>query len=512
MKHFSERLQILFLPYFFITICFIVIYTFLNWFFCIYTQWVTIKEFYIDMIFPLIFVSFLVYFFIRPRLHVIQLAPGKDTFGLHFLIGLSMIVPTVIAQNYIDKATGTLTEVRSVSEISKLPTSKYYDVASFYIDKKQIGIYKTSEISGKHNQHLDFYIYVALPLLNRAKDTAGYECKYWIGKRFSKQVSSRLSDLEKDREYRIFLKHSENEFIYTNFTDFSYLERLRPSDELDNFEEAVKRGFYADSKDVVIFEASKGPFEERIGSTFEWIFYSWGIGTLVVFMIFLFVKLNLHKVKKLQEGTLNTKSDLEDFFRVLIPRKDFFITPILLHLNVLIFLLLFFFGFGFMHVKGGDLLRFGANFKPLVSEGEIWRLFTSVFLHGGFLHLFMNMVALFFAGLFLEPLLGKWRLLLLYVVTGIVASIASFMWYDATISVGASGAIFGLYGYFIAAIIYKSFPYKIHTAFLYSLLAYIGINLVMGLIGSGGIDNAAHIGGLLSGFCYGVLFPASKRK
>jgi membrane associated rhomboid family serine protease len=195
----------------------------------------------------------------------------------------------------------------------------------------------------------------------------------------------------------------------------------------------------------------------------------------------------------------------------LIPRKDFLITPILIHLNVLIFLLLFFFGYGFMHVKGVDLLRFGASFKPLVSQGEIWRLLSSIFLHGGFLHLLMNMFALFFAGLFLEPLLGKWRLLSLYVFTGIVASIASFMWYDATISVGASGAIFGLYGYFIAAIIYQSFPYKIDTGFLYSLLAYIGINLVMGLIGSGGIDNAAHIGGLVSGFCYGVLFPVSKK-
>ena len=117
----------------------------------------------------------------------------------------------------------------------------------------------------------------------------------------------------------------------------------------------------------------------------------------------------------------------------------------------------------------------------------------------------MNTDALFFAGLFLESLLGKWRLLLLYIVTGIAASIASIVWYDATISVGASGAIFGLYGYFIAAILKESFPYKIDKGFLYSLLAYIGINLVLGLVGSGGIDNAAHIGGLMCGFCYCVI-------
>jgi rhomboid protease GluP len=510
MKHFSERLQTLFLPYFFITIGFIVTYTFLNWFLCIYTQWVTLKELYIDMIFPLIFVSLLVYFFIRPRLHVIQIAPGKDTFGLQFLIGISMIIPTVIAQNYIDKATGTLTEVRSVSEISKLPTSKYYDVASFYIDKKQIGMYKTSEISGKHNQHLNFYVYVALPLLNKAKDTAGYESNYWIGKQYAKQVSSRLSDQEKESAYKSFLKNSEEAFNHTNFSDFNYLERLRASDELDNYKEAVKRGFYTESKDVVIFEAKKEPFEERIGDTFEWIFYSWGIGTFVILIIFLLVKINVSKVKKLNEGTLNTKSDLEDFFRALIPRKTFLMTPILIHSNTFIFILMFFFGYGFLNFKGTDLLTLGANFRPLVLQGEVWRLFTNVFLHGGILHLLMNMFALFFAGLFLEPLLGKWRFLFLYVCSGILASIASFIWYDAIVSVGASGAIFGLYGFFIAAIIYKSFPYQLHSGFLYSLLAYIGINLVMGLMG--GIDNAAHIGGLLSGFCYGVLFPVKKGK
>ncbi|WP_414655541.1 rhomboid family intramembrane serine protease [Flavobacterium sp.] len=63
----------------------------------------------------------------------------------------------------------------------------------------------------------------------------------------------------------------------------------------------------------------------------------------------------------------------------------------------------------------------------------------------------------------------------------------------------------------MASILYESFLHKIDKGFLYSLLAYIGINLVLGLVGSGGIDNAAHIGGLMCGFCYCVLFPFSKK-
>ena len=511
MKHFSDRLQILILPYLLVTLLFVVGYTFLNWFLCIYTRWVAINEMYIDFIFPMLIAILLVYFIIRPRLHILQLAPGKDTFGIQFLIAVSMFIPTTIAQNYIDKATGTLTEVHRISDIAKLPKSKYYNVDVFYLDTTHLGKYKTSSVSGKHRQHFNFELYIAIPMFNTAKDTNDFACKYWIGEYYSKQISNSLSPDEKSKLANVFLQESERQFRTSNFSNFTYLEKLRKSDELEGYEAAITRGFYTDSKDVIVFTRHQEAFESRLGTTFEWIFYSWGIGFLVVFLIFLFVKLNPTRIAKYKKGTLNTKSDLVAFLILLIPRKDFLITPILIHLNVLIFLLLFFFGYGFMHVKGSDLLQFGANFKPLVLQGEIWRLLSSIFLHGGFIHIVMNMMALFFAGLFLEPLLGKWRLLLLYIVTGIAASLASFMWYDATVSVGASGAIFGLYGYFIAAIIYKSFPYKIHNGFLFSLLAYIGINLVMGLIGSGGIDNAAHIGGLVSGFCYGVLFPIGKR-
>ena len=105
MNHFSDRLQILFLPYVLVTLLLGVGYTFLNWFFCINTQWVAINEMYIDFIIPMVITILLVYFVIRPRLHILQLAPGKDTFGIQMLIAISMFIPTAIAQNYIDKAT-----------------------------------------------------------------------------------------------------------------------------------------------------------------------------------------------------------------------------------------------------------------------------------------------------------------------------------------------------------------------------------------------------------------------
>jgi membrane associated rhomboid family serine protease len=168
-------------------------------------------------------------------------------------------------------------------------------------------------------------------------------------------------------------------------------------------------------------------------------------------------------------------------------------------------------GLGFMSFHGADLLDWGANFRPSTTNGEWWRLVSSIFLHGGIIHLFANMVGLLFVGIWLEPVLGRTKYLSAYLLTGICASCASLWWYDATVSVGASGAIFGLYGLFLALLLTRVFPADFGKAFLTSTLIFIGYNLLMGF--SGGIDNAAHIGGLLSGFLIGlILYPSLKKE
>ena len=126
------------------------------------------------------------------------------------------------------------------------------------------------------------------------------------------------------------------------------------------------------------------------------------------------------------------------------------------------------------------------------------------------MHVLANMYGLLFVGIFLEPLLGKIKFLLIYLVTGLLASIASIWWYEATVSVGASGAIFGLYGLFLAFMLKKVFPADFQKAFLVSTAIFIGYNLIMGF--AGGIDNAAHIGGLLSGFIIGLLVYQAIKK
>jgi len=165
---------------------------------------------------------------------------------------------------------------------------------------------------------------------------------------------------------------------------------------------------------------------------------------------------------------------------------------------------MFFIGLGLFSFKGQDLLPWGANHAEFVISGEYWRLFTCLFLHGGFIHIVYNMSALMFLGVFVEGILGSWKYLIIYVLTGINASITSVLWHNTpTVSVGASGAIFGLLGAFIALMLLKKYDKNFNKKFLIGSIIYAVISLLFGLIGN--IDNAAHIGGLLSGFVLGFI-------
>jgi rhomboid protease GluP len=202
-----------------------------------------------------------------------------------------------------------------------------------------------------------------------------------------------------------------------------------------------------------------------------------------------------------------TTEKIKDFFSIFIPTQDFFITPILIDLNIVVFILMAISGVNIMTPDSESLINWGANFKPNTLDGQWWRLFTNCFLHIGIIHLLMNMYALLYVGILLEPILGKARFLSAYLLSGIIASMASLWWYDLTVSAGASGAIFGMYGVFLALLTTKLIEEEARKALLTSIVVFVGFNLLNGL--KGGIDNAAHIGGLVGGVLIGYAYIIS---
>jgi rhomboid protease GluP len=148
------------------------------------------------------------------------------------------------------------------------------------------------------------------------------------------------------------------------------------------------------------------------------------------------------------------------------------------------------------------LVRLGANVTALVAAGEYWRLFTSMFLHIGAMHLFFNGYALVVVGTEVERIFGSPRFLAIYLLSGLFGSLASYA-FSFSVSAGASGAIFGLIGALTAFfMLHRQRLGKWGQRRLANIAFLIAINLFLGFT-QPGIDNMAHLGGLLSGFVLG---------
>ena len=155
------------------------------------------------------------------------------------------------------------------------------------------------------------------------------------------------------------------------------------------------------------------------------------------------------------------------------------------------------------------LVRTGASDGRLILTGQWWRLLTAMFLHGNLLHIGSNMWALFNLGLLAEILYGRRNYVFLYLIAGLGGSVASVWWHPNTVGVGASGAIFGIAGALLPALKFQKNP-RIAMALkgaLRSIVIFVVFNLVLGA-GLPVIDNAAHIGGLLTGLIVGFLLPS----
>ena len=166
------------------------------------------------------------------------------------------------------------------------------------------------------------------------------------------------------------------------------------------------------------------------------------------------------------------------------------ITFLLIGICIIMFFLTYFLG-------KNEIITYGGNIKELVKSGEYYRLLTCIFLHAGIIHIACNMYSLYVIGSQLESFFGKIRYLIIFLLSGICGSILSIAFNNNdAISIGASGAIFGLLG----AIVYFGYHYRVYlgNALKNQIIPIIILNLSIGFL-TPGIDNFAHIGGLIGG-------------
>lgn len=185
---------------------------------------------------------------------------------------------------------------------------------------------------------------------------------------------------------------------------------------------------------------------------------------------------------------------------------------VLLAMNIIVFVLMTLdpTGNGSAVAESYKLVRWGSNAGQLTLHGQWWRLVTSMFLHGGLLHIGFNMFALWQVGRLVERMFGSARFFALYMIAGVCGSIASVMWNPHVNSVGASGAIFGIIGGLLAFIRRpdSGVPPTIVKDLRGSLTGFLLFNIAAGMIYPH-TDNAAHIGGLVGGYVAGFLLARS---
>lgn len=187
--------------------------------------------------------------------------------------------------------------------------------------------------------------------------------------------------------------------------------------------------------------------------------------------------------------------------------KDTLITNILVGINVLMYLITVLVSKNLLDIDSLTLLSFGAKLNVLIDRGQVWRFLTCAFLHGGFFHIAFNMYALKIIGVEAEYAFGKVKYIIIYLISAIGASIFSYVFNPDSISVGASGAIFGLFGAMIIFGIKNKD--KIGKGYIINLAQVVIINIIIGITLSN-IDNSAHLGGLIFGAISAIILKSKK--
>ena len=189
--------------------------------------------------------------------------------------------------------------------------------------------------------------------------------------------------------------------------------------------------------------------------------------------------------------------------------KTNIITYGIIAINIIIYIMTAIFSRNLFDMNPLVLLAFGAKYGPLIQNGEYYRLLTCAFLHGGIMHIACNMYSLFIIGQQINDIYGKVNYIIIYLFSAITSSLMSYIMNPNTLSIGASGAIFGLMGALLAFAIIEH--KRINKNAIRGILQVLAINLFIGLTLSN-IDNYGHIGGLIGGIVLGSISYLIKRK
>lgn len=499
----SESLNVkllkIYIPYIVVSVCTIFGYTFLIWLFNDHFGLLNLKTDVINFWLPFLLPWFPVFYSLRRRIYMLDVAGKRDNghFLYQFIFAVSIAIPTLIAQDYVSKALYNLVNIDLPSHVEIDTREKYFKFQEFDVDKSKCWSHANFRMTGKHNQNLNFYLFSVCPFYNTNN-------LVWYGIESRRQISNRKSEEEKDSAYRGFVSESLRKLEQYQFQNAEYFEKVAHSDELDGYMLAVtKNGKREIEGNVLVLAPVQEAFSDRLGNSFFSFVFGFVAAAFVVLLMVLIPSLKENAYKKFVQGKQDKDKEVKDFLSVLNPFVSYKVTSAIIWLNVCVFVVMVFMGVSPISPTGKELFMFGANSRIEVLNGEYWRLISSIFIHAGVMHLAVNLVGLMISGFYLDAVLGIWRTIFLYLLCGLVASVTSIAWREHGVSVGASGAILGLYGIIMVFSIAKIYPVGVRGAAWAIVGIYAGIGVLFGFLV--GADNAAHIGGFLAGIISGTI-------
>jgi len=499
MGRLKTRIAVLFLPWAVLAVALTVVYSALNWFLVAGGGALPLDEDLANLWLPGFASLVLVLLIVNPRLKQFRLNQKRGMPFLYVLLATAVIaVPLALIQLHIGAWAGQIEHVATSADVARPTQAKFFSIATPCFDRGRTvadAVYADDDDRG---DEMSITLYAAVPACGG---------NVWLGYKFHDTVSNRIAEAERNAAIKAFGEQADRTLNAENFGRYQFFERAGNNADHRAYAKAVMKN--GGKADPIILIPREGAFADRADGWLRWALIS-AAGLWLAWLIAVLIPplKSSDEIAEPQPKPLNGPG----FAEILIPKRDHYGLPLLLDVNLLVYLAMMLAGLGVMSFPTDDLLAWGASYRPAIHGLGILRLFTSQFVHGGLLHIANNMQGMLFAAICLFPVMRNARLIMSYLLCGLGGSLAS-VWHSVTVSVGASGAIFGLYG--ILLVLYALKDARIRAlgpAIWSSAGIFVAINLVFGFV-SPTTDNACHIGGLLTGLVLGLaIFVIDRRR
>lgn len=517
-----DKLRRIILPFCFTAFLYAVVYTFLNWSLIIRNRMFSFSPAFLsgELAFILAWIPVLIW--MRPRIALLEIRQLNRYYFLFFyqLLATVLLMYCVrYTQPLLYLKVHGYRQLASVEEVEKYTGTDYFSIRSYFLDTSIHPALRTVYQDDTSADSADLAIYICSPMYKNAKDTAAHLADYWLGIEYKKKISNKINEESVPFLLKDFDAICQLQFQKDISKKIGYYEKIDDKSLLSEaFDDAAdKAALDVTGADRFIFI----PHQRLYGLVLAVAWLKAGAAFVISIALWMLAVFFIPFKQVVQENDVNADDYLPypekerivgKFFSFLYPKNDYVVTPWLVYGNALMFVAMLFSFTGFFSFPAYILYNYGGNLGYMTIHGHAyWRLLTFGFEHQGIVHFVSNMFFLVIIGMHLEPVIGKWKMLLLYFISLIMSGLVSAYYNWNIIAVGASGAIMGLFGAFYVLVLTRSTHQKISALFIWSLGVYTVIDFFLGFRYVG-IDNAAHLGGLVTGIILGFVFMPLVRK